>query len=111
MYAADYYGVLFHEISHSTGHESRLNRPMKNRFGDSAYAMEELTAELSSCFIMGRLGIEKNTIQNSAAYLKSWIDCLKADKYAIFTVARAAQNSAEMIYPDDTKKTATTVEE
>ena len=84
---ANFYATAFHEVSHWTGHESRLNRAFGKRFGDYGYAVEELVAELSAAFTMGHLGLVDGTIELHADYLQSWLKCLKADKQAIFTAA------------------------
>jgi len=71
-----YYKVLFHELAHSTGHESRLNRKSMNevqRWGDNVYAQEELVAEISSMYLVGLLGLSpKSNDENSQAYIKGW---------------------------------------
>lgn len=94
---ANYYATALHELGHWTGHASRLNRTFGKRFGDDAYAMEELVAELSAAFSMGHLGIVDGTIENHASYLDGWIKCLKADKGAIFTVASQAAKASDFI--------------
>lgn len=91
-----YNGTLLHELSHATGHKSRCNRDMESRFGNNAYAMEELIAELSSAFTAAHLGIEP-TLQHNASYLKSWLDVLKSDKRAIITASSKAQKASEFI--------------
>lgn len=94
---ANYYATALHELGHWTGHASRLNRTFGKRFGDDAYAMEELVAELSAAFSMGHLGIVDGTIENHASYLDGWIKCLKADKGAIFTAASQAAKASDFI--------------
>jgi antirestriction protein ArdC len=85
-----YAATLLHELSHATSHESRLNRDTSN------YAKEELKAELSSVFTCQKLGIkyelenDKSHIENSSAYLKSWISDLKDDKRELFRAATSA---------------------
>lgn len=86
----NYYNVKLHELSHWTGHESRLNRTYGKRFGDRAYACEELTAEICGAVLAGRFGIFDATLENHASYIESWIECLKADKNAVFTMSKAA---------------------
>lgn len=93
----NFYATAFHELSHWTGHESRLARTFGRRFGDEAYAMEELVAELSAAFTMGHLGMVDGTIENHASYLEHWIQCLKADKTAIFSVASQAAKASDFI--------------
>ncbi len=71
--AANYYATALHELIHWTGHESRLNRQFGKRFGDDAYAFEELVAELGAAFAVGQLGMVDATIENHAAYISSWV--------------------------------------
>lgn len=87
-------GVLLHEMSHSTGHEGRIERKIRNLFGSDDYAKEELRAELSSFFLLSDLGIsDKETFQDNSNYLKSWIQVLKDDPNELFK----ASNEAEII--------------
>ncbi|MHB1914962.1 MAG: ArdC family protein [Acidiferrobacteraceae bacterium] len=85
-----FYSVALHEMTHSTGHHSRLDRTFGERFGDDAYAFEELVAELGSAFLNAELGIIGATLENHADYLASWIKVLKQDKRAILTAAAQA---------------------
>jgi len=93
----NYYATALHELGHWTGHVSRLNRSFGKRFGDDAYAMEELVAELSAAFAMGHLGLADGSIEMHADYLQSWIRVLKADKAAIFTAASQASKAADYV--------------
>lgn len=86
----NYYATAVHELTHWTGHASRLNREFSKRFGDEAYAFEELVAELGAAFVMGETGLVDATIEGHAAYLESWLKVLKNDKGAIFTAAKQA---------------------
>jgi antirestriction protein ArdC len=95
-----YYATLFHELTHSTGHSSRVGREgieTLNTFGSESYSKEELVAEMGSAMLCGITGIEPATIANSAAYLKSWIDALRGDSKLIISAASAAQKSADYI--------------
>ncbi|NDZ17201.1 hypothetical protein C7T35_37480 [Variovorax sp. WS11] len=92
-----YCATLLHELVHWTGHPSRLHRQFGKRFGDAAYAFEELVAELGSAFVMGRCGLVDATIEGHAAYLDSWLPLLKNDRTAIFTAARQAGEAFEYI--------------
>lgn len=94
---ANYYATTLHELAHWTGHESRLARTFGKRFGDDAYAMEELTAELSAAFTMGHLSMVDGTIEGHASYLEGWIKVLKQDKHAIFTAASAAAKATDWV--------------
>lgn len=71
-----YYEALFHELSHSTGHASRLNRDMSGAFGSKQYSFEELIAEISACFLCNEVGIADQVIDNSTAYIKHWLELL-----------------------------------
>ncbi|MHB1527833.1 MAG: ArdC family protein [Acidiferrobacteraceae bacterium] len=88
-----FYSVALHEMCHSTGHSSRLDRTFGERFGDDAYAMEELVAEMGSAFLTAELGILTATLANHADYLSSWLKVLKQDKRAILTAAAAASKA------------------
>jgi antirestriction protein ArdC len=75
----EYYATLFHELAHSTGHESRLNREtcMKpSVYGSRDYCKEELVAEIATCFLCGESGIANNIIDNSSAYIQFWLERL-----------------------------------
>lgn len=95
--ANHYYGTAGHELTHWTGHETRCNRDLKGRFGDNQYGMEELIAELGSAFVCAHLSLESEPRTDHAEYLQSWINTLKADHRAIFTVAAAAQKAADFL--------------
>lgn len=94
-----YLAILAHEQGHSTGHKKRLDREFGGRFGDNAYAFEELIAELSSAMVMASLGVELPEMidDQHAKYVRSWLDVLKADKRAIFHAASKAQHAADLI--------------
>ncbi|WP_297391169.1 zincin-like metallopeptidase domain-containing protein [Acidiferrobacter sp.] len=92
-----FYSVALHEATHSTGHASRLARDFSGRFGDSAYAFEELIAELGSAFLNADLGIIGSTLQDHADYLANWIKILQNDKRAILTAAAAASKAHAFI--------------
>lgn len=93
----NYYATALHELTHWTGHESRKARTFGKRFGDDAYAMEELVAELGAAFLVGHLGFVDVTIENHASYLDSWLTVLKRDKGAIFTAARHAGEAFDYV--------------
>lgn len=92
----EYYATAFHECGHSTGHESRLDRPIRNTFGDHAYGREELVAEMTSAFLQAEAGIEAPR-ENSAAYLSSWITTISEDPRAVVVAAGAAQRATDLI--------------
>ena len=92
-----YYSTLFHELTHWTGIEKRCNRDMGKRFGDEAYAMEELVAELGAAFQCAKLGITPEPRLDHAQYIKNWLQVLKDDKKAIFTAAARAQDAVNFL--------------
>lgn len=93
----NYYATALHELTHWTGHESRLNRQFGKRFGDNAYAFEELVAELGAAFVVGHVGFVDATIENHSAYLENWLTVLKNDKTAIFTASKHASLAYDFI--------------
>ena len=100
MPRAEYYSTLFHELVHSTGHETRLNRrPSTERrsFGDEAYSKEELVAEMGASFLCATAGIEDATLDNSAAYIQGWLKALRDDKKLVILAAAAAQKASDYI--------------
>lgn len=93
-----YYSTLFHELAHWTGHQSRLNRVLPNRFVDEKYGKEELVAEMTSAFLCAAMGIDNNDLaENQAAYLQGWIKALQGDSKLIITAASAAQKAFDFI--------------
>lgn len=94
-----FYDTAFHEIGHSTGHESRLNRDLSGGFGSQSYAMEELRAEIASIFMAQDLGIEpsEDRLQNNAAYIQSWKDEIKENPNALFTAIADADKIARYV--------------
>ncbi len=90
-----YYTTALHELMHWTGAPIRCNRELKGRFGDNAYAVEELVAELGSAFLCAHCRID-GRLQH-AAYLHAWLKVLKADKRAIFTASAKAQAGADFV--------------
>lgn len=108
-----YHAVKFHEIGHSTGHASRLNRDLKNSFGSEDYSREELVAELVSACAMNMLGLEnQKTIRNHAAYIQSWLRALKEDTGMMVWAAGRADKALHMIMDEeaiDSQRTEKTV--
>lgn len=93
--ARGYYATLAHELTHWTGHSSRLDR--FSRFNDrKAYAFEELIAEIGNCMVCASVGIVPDFDQ-SAAYVESWLRALKDDKRLIFKAATEAQKAADLV--------------
>lgn len=96
----EYYHILFHELTHSTRHPSRLGRGTcrPNAFGGADYCEEELTAELGAAFLASVAGISSEvTLENSAAYLSGWYKALKNDKMLLFKASREAGKATEWI--------------
>lgn len=91
---AHYNSTALHELTHWTGHKARLDRQFGKRFGDNAYAFEELVAELGSAFLCASTGIENAPVTHHASYVENWLQVLKGDKRAIFTAASQAQKAA-----------------
>ena len=99
----DYYSTLFHEGTHATGHSARLARATlleSARFGSQTYSKEELVAELGSAYLCGMCGIVDRTLDNSAAYLASWLKAFRDDKTLIVHAAANAQKAADYILRD-----------
>ena len=96
--AESYCAVLSHELTHWTSHPSRCARELGKRFGDSAYAAEELIAEMGSAFLCADLGLTPEVREDHAQYLGHWLGILQADKRAIFTAAAQAQRAADFLH-------------
>ena len=100
-----YYSTLLHELTHWSGHSSRCNRDLKNRFGSKAYAMEELVAEIGSAFLCSHLGVTKAPTPNHGRYLNNWLEVLKEDKKAIFKAFSLSKVSSEYLLELDQTET------
>lgn len=101
---AHYYSTAFHELVHSTGHESRLNRKgvsnriqAEHKFGSADYSREELVAEMGAAFLCGVAGIINESVQESASYIENWIKALKGDSKLVVIAAGQAQKAADFI--------------
>jgi antirestriction protein ArdC len=90
-----YYATALHELAHWTGHASRCNRQLGKRFGEAAYAMEELIAEIGSAFLCAHCRID-GSLQH-ASYVASWLKVLKSDKRAVVTAAGQAQRASDYL--------------
>jgi antirestriction protein ArdC len=100
--AEEYAAAKFHEISHSTGHPTRLNRDLDKSNGNrSEYSREELIAEMGASMLCALSGILERTIENSAASIQGWLSVLKADKKAVIVAAGAAQKATDLIYGNE----------
>lgn len=96
----EYYATLFHELSHATGHATRLDRAAirdGSRLGSAAYAREELLAEMGAAFLCARTGIETRTVANAAAYIQDWLRKLEGDARLVVVAASGAQKAADWI--------------
>ncbi len=96
--AESYAATKAHELVHWTGHARRMAREFGKRFGDQAYAFEELVAELGAAFLCADLGITPEPREDHAGYLAHWLEVLKGDKRAIFSAAAHAQRAADFLH-------------
>lgn len=94
---AGFQSVLLHEAAHWTGHQSRLAREFGQRFGDNAYAFEELVAELPAAFLCADLGVSNEPRIDHAEYVANWLQVLKNDTRAIFAASSAAAKAADFL--------------
>lgn len=90
-----FYSTVFHRLGHWSGHKSRLARDLRHRFGENAYAVEELIAELSSAFLCAEFSIDGDL--RHAGYIQNWIGLLQADSRAFFTACSKAQAAADYL--------------
>ena len=96
----DYYSTLFHELIHSTGHQSRLARKevcQNPKFGTEMYSLEELVAEIGSCYLKSYCGLSIADMSNNAAYIKSWLSVFENDTRILIKAASRAQQAVEYI--------------
>lgn len=96
--AESYAATKAHELAHWTGHATRCAREFGKRFGDTAYAREELVAELGAAFLCAELFITPEPREDHAAYLDHWLSVLKEDKRAIFSAAAHAQRATDYLH-------------
>ncbi|MFZ2205516.1 MAG: zincin-like metallopeptidase domain-containing protein [Minisyncoccia bacterium] len=95
-----YYGTLFHEVVHSTGHKERLDRrevTQSNAFGSKDYSVEELTAEMGASYLKSYAGIPIEKLENNAAYIQHWLEKLKKDQKCIVYASAQAQKATDFI--------------
>ncbi len=92
-----YYSTLAHEHTHWTASAARCDRQLGKRFGDNAYAAEELIAELGAAFTCAHLSLSTEPREDHAQYIQSWLKVLKADSKAIFTAASKAQQACDWL--------------
>ena len=95
----EFYATALHEVGHSTGHKSRLNRDLSGGFGTPDYATEELRAEIASLFMEQDLGIKvsEKHIQNNSQYIKAWHDEIAEDPNVLFTAIADADKIAKYV--------------
>lgn len=96
----EYYSTLFHEMTHATGHSSRLKRDTLekiNSFGDHNYSKEELVAELGSAFLSAKAGISNEVIDNQASYIQGWLKTIKSQPSIIIHASQKAQKAVDHI--------------
>ena len=96
---AEYYSTVFHELTHSTGHPSRLNRLTKpSFFGTEDYSKEELVAEIGASALVNYVGLETtNSLRNNTAYIQNWLTVLKGDKRFIVSASGKAEKAVNLI--------------
>jgi len=97
---AGYFATFYHELTHATGHPSRLNRPTLTEsagFGSNPYCKEELIAEMGAAFLCGHAGLAETTVESSASYLQNWLAALQNDKKLMVQAAAQAQKAADFI--------------
>ena len=94
-HADDYYATALHELTHWTGHSTRLNRLSVQRQGVEAYAFEELVAEIGAAFLCAQCGLDG--VVEHASYIETWLNALRRDKRLIFVAAGAAQKAADWV--------------
>lgn len=110
----DYYSTACHEVCHSTMHAKRLNRTeaYAKRWGDSAYALEELTAEIGAAILSSETGVARSSelaaahLKDHAKYLRGWIKAIEKDPMAIFTAAKNAEKISEYVLGLERQMTA-----
>ena len=94
-----YYATALHEVIHSTGHKSRMNRDIRNLFGSDDYAFEELVAQTGSAILCSQLGImTESTFENDQSYIQNWITVLKKDPNVLFRAAGLAQEAVDYLF-------------
>ena len=96
---AEYYSTAFHELTHSTGHSSRLDRLSKTAFfGSDAYSKEELIAEIGAAALVSHCGIEtSSSFRNNVAYIQNWLQALRNDKRLIVSASGKAEKAVDWI--------------
>ncbi|MBF6570518.1 MAG: DUF1738 domain-containing protein [Candidatus Binataceae bacterium] len=101
--AVSYYSTLAHEHTHWTANAARCDRQLGKRFGDSAYAAEELIAELGAAYLCAELSLSSQPREDHAQYIAHWLQVLRNDKRAIFTAASKAQQATDWLVKHSTR--------
>lgn len=106
---AEYYSTAFHELTHSTGHSSRLNRlDQAAHFGNEVYSREELVAELGAATLVNHVGLETaSSFRNNAAYIAGWLKALQDDKRLVVVAAGKAEKAVKMILGEKDEERST----
>lgn len=101
-----YYATQLHELAHSTGHETRLSRNLKNTFGTEEYAKEELRAEISSSFLMQKFHLKEDTrhLNNHKSYVKNWLKILKNNPQELFSAITDANKIVDYLEENSIEK-------
>lgn len=97
MDGQEYYGTALHEMAHSTGHPSRLDRLKPAAFGSPEYAKEELVAELTSAMVGNTLGFDRRISDNNVAYLQNWTSALRKEPKFIVSVMADVNKASRII--------------
>lgn len=95
-----YYTTLFHELVHSTGHESRLKREAvmnTEKYGSESYSEEELVAQIGACFLASHTGCSLKHFENDVAYIQGWLNRLKDDRRLLLLASSKAQRATDFI--------------
>lgn len=95
--ADEYYSAIYHELVHSTGHPTRLNRTLVTNSTSESYSKEELIAELGSAYLCSETKIDNNVIENQTAYIQSWLTTLKDDPTLLLQASSKAEKSVKYI--------------
>ena len=104
--SVSYYSTLAHEHTHWTANAGRCDRALGKRFGDAAYAAEELVAELGAAYVCAELGLSSVPREDHAQYIAHWLQVLRNDKRAIFTAASKAQQATDWLVKRSTRPQA-----
>lgn len=99
-----YYQTAFHELAHWTGHSSRMDRTFGKRFGDHAYALEELLAEMAAGIMCATLGLDTHTRLDHAKYIRGWLNALKDEPSSLMAVASRASKVVDFLLAYETEK-------